>query len=130
MVDFHNKAGDDNNMNNNNNISEIDFHNHRVSQKKINRYCKKNPTVKASCPLTCDNCVSNAPTDGYVCEDSIYEFSVPDKVAKYTCESLDRQFNVPVVNAFCDESAEIKAMCPVPCDNCVPTSPSASSTFI
>ena len=101
-----------------------------VSTKKTKMYCKKNPTVMASCPLTCDNCVSNAPTDGYVCEDSTYEFSVPNQVAKYTCESLDRQFNVKRVKDLCasnEGSDQIKAMCSSLCDNCVSASPSVLS---
>ena len=114
----------------------------RVTERHVNglvdkkqekkKYCGKREVVINSCPVTCDTCVSNAPTDGFVCEDSAFEFSVNDAgnptLVKYTCDSLDDQYNTDAVTDFCSTSPEIKAMCPVLCDNCMSNSPSSKSS--
>jgi len=100
--------------------------------KKIAKYCRKFKDVVDSCPLTCDACVSNAPTDVFICEDSSFTFTYtaddnPTSV-KYTCESLDKKYNAPSITAICKGNTEIKAMCPLLCDNCKSASPSAISS--
>jgi len=95
--------------------------------KKITKFCKNSKKVLTNCPITCDACVSNAPTDGYVCEDSTFKFTVDGIFVKQTCESLDDKFgfNANVITGFCTASPEIKAMCPALCDNCLSGSPSS-----
>jgi len=95
--------------------------------KKITKFCKNSENVLTNCPITCDACVSNAPTDGYVCEDSTFKFTVDGIFVKQTCESLDDKFgfNANVITGFCTASPEIKAMCPALCDNCLSGSPSS-----
>jgi len=98
-------------------------------KKKIKKYCRKNKKVLKACPLTCDNCESNAPTDSYVCEDTSYEFTYKD--VPFTCAKLDKQYNVGAIEDICTfglKGSEISQKCPVLCDNCHSASPSVVSS--
>merc|ERR1719491_641459 len=100
-------------------------------KKKIKKYCRKNKNVLEACPLTCDNCESNAPTDSYVCEDTSFEFTYTaandPTTVPFTCASLDKQYNAGTIDNAC-KIAEIKFKCPVLCDNCNSASPSVVSS--
>merc|ERR1712161_26412 len=104
-------------------------------KKKIKKYCRKNKNVLEACPLTCDNCDSNAPTDSYVCEDTSFEFTykadVDPTTVPFTCAKLNEQYNVGGIEAACKNvinGPEIKVKCPVLCDNCNSASPSVVSS--
>merc|ERR1712161_134197 len=100
-------------------------------KKKIKKYCRKNKNVLEACPLTCDNCDSNAPTDSYVCEDTSFQFTYTaandPTTVPFTCASLDKRYNSGTIDDAC-ESDEIKVKCPVLCDNCNSASPSVVSS--
>merc|ERR1711865_446957 len=100
-------------------------------KKKIKKYCRKNKNVLEACPLTCDNCDSNAPTDSYVCEDTSFQFTYTaandPTTVPFTCASLDKRYHGGTIDDAC-ESDEIKVKCPVLCDNCNSASPSVVSS--
>merc|ERR1719491_2721921 len=105
-------------------------------KKKIKKYCRKNKKVLEACPLTCDNCDSNAPTDSYVCEDTSFVFPYkadvdPITTVPFTCAKLNEQYNVGAIEDICknaENADEIKVKCPVLCDNCNSASPSVVSS--
>merc|ERR1712238_65649 len=100
-------------------------------KKKIKKYCRKNKNVLEACPLTCDNCDSNAPTDSYVCEDTSFQFTYTaandPTTVPFTCASLDKRYNSGTIDDAC-KNPEIKVKCPVLCDNCNSASPSVVSS--
>merc|ERR1719491_433241 len=100
-------------------------------KKKIKKYCRKNKNVLEACPLTCDNCYSNAPTDSYVCEDSSFQFTYAaandPTTVPFTCASLDKRYNAGTIDDACTKF-EIGIKCPVLCDNCNSASPSVVSS--
>merc|ERR1712238_310991 len=103
-------------------------------KKKIKKYCRKNKNVLEACPLTCDNCDSNAPTDSYVCEDTSFQFTYTaandPTTVPFTCASLDKRYNARTIEDACANFMEnsIAILCPVLCDKCLSASPSVVSS--